>query len=707
MERLLCPYQKRSILLHRLGLVRLLLCCLIAHGLALKDTFGRLTASEVEVHLVLDLAEQNFAVERLRETLEMKGYRPSIESSLGAVETIKVEIVPAAERPEISSGGFQIEKSEDVIEIQAIDERGAMYGLLELEEQLSRRGTLQKIEPTLQNPRFPFRAIKFNLPWSSYRQFPALEANLEACRDLEMWEDFLNMMAENRFNALTLWNIHPWPYLVRPTNFPNATGFSDEELAEWKVFWKALFRMAKDRGIETYLLNWNAFVSEGFNEHYGKGNVDTGKHFIDGIDSPEIRRYNRECITQVINEYPDLTGLGVTLGEGMEGWSSELQVDWVKDVFFEGIEAADRPIKFIYRAALKGDHTLNRQAIDESGLGTPENPIIVELKFNWSHGHSTPTLVKAHGGGTGEEYWTNPAPTNHKMAWMVRNEDFFRLRWGEPGFIRDHIRTNGQDFVGGYFIGSECYIPAEDIFHVPGHEHINWDWAFERQWLYYMQWGRLLYNPELDDATFAHAYDRRFPGEHGEKMVEAFKLATRTTQRIAGFFSWSWDYTFYTEGFLSRRGFLTLRQLMRTETTEPLFVSIKEFGNGKGNFEGRITPDQLADRIEEDTRRALAIVEGIKTEDGPLLCEIADVKAWSYLGLYFAEKLRGAVALNQRNKEAAILRLETAKSHWIDLVRVTEAHIQPSSLGHLDGGDFHWKDFLDDVEKDIRWAKSR
>ena len=40
---------------------------------------------------------------------------------------------------------------------------------------------------------------------------------------MAFWEAFLDMMADNRFNALTLWNMHPWPYMIRATNFPLAT----------------------------------------------------------------------------------------------------------------------------------------------------------------------------------------------------------------------------------------------------------------------------------------------------------------------------------------------------------------------------------------------------------------------------------------------------------------------------------------------------
>jgi hypothetical protein len=49
------------------------------------------------------------------------------------------------------------------------------------------------------------------------------------------------MMAENRFNALTL-----FPYMIRAKTFPEASRFTDAELAEWRKLYHAIFRMAKD-----------------------------------------------------------------------------------------------------------------------------------------------------------------------------------------------------------------------------------------------------------------------------------------------------------------------------------------------------------------------------------------------------------------------------------------------------------------------------
>lgn len=700
-------------ILQRINMILIMIVFLFPAALQAQESQALQDANRPAVTIAIDttLPPVLFGTEKMKSSLRRLGMKPVVvdHELADGTENVRVDIVQEGENLQISKEGFRLENSSGKIVISAIDGTGAMYGLMELSEQIHLQKGLSEVASDLQNPRFPFRAIKFNLPWSSYRRFSALQVNESLCKDLEMWEAFLDMMAENRFNVLTLWNLHPFPYLIRAKNFLKATPFSDQELAEWKHFWSTLFEMAKNRGIDTYLVNWNVFVSEEFKKHYDPAGVSDMEKFLGDIkDTETIRRYTRECITQVINEYPNLTGLGVTLGERMENLDSEQQTDWVEDVFFRGIKEANRPVKFIYRAALKGDHAVHRVTIDNSGL--PE-PIWVELKFNWSHGHSTPTLVKGHGGGTGEEYWTNPPPRKHKMCWMIRNEDFFRLRWGEPDFIRAHIAQNGQDFVGGYFIGSETMIPAKDIFHKQNHEHVNWDYAFERQWLFYKEWGRLLYNPKTPDAVFSHAFDFKYKGGHGEEMVEAFKLSTRTNQRILSFFRVAQDATNYAEGFLGHRKFLTIRDVIESTPTDPNYVSVEEFGNGSRDFGAKVTPIELAEALEVDATEALTLVNGISTVDETLTCEIEDVKAWSYLSLYFAKKLRAAVAINQKDKTDAIKFICQAQQHWVDLASVIEAHIIPGYVyGEKFGGGqghWHWNAYQDEVDDDVEWVKSQ
>ncbi len=682
----------------------LFFCCLIF--ISPISTLYSCSSGDVQISITIDKDSptQVFGASKIEGALSNLNIANHLVDRSEAIgdEFFQVEVVSQNEDPEIKKEGFRIRKSGDSYIVTAIDRTGAMYGLLDIAEQIEMQKGLAGIAEKLENPRFDFRAVKYNLPWVSYRENESLQANTELSKDLNMWASFLDMMAESRLNALTLWSMHPFPYMIRATNFPKATPFSDEELAEWKDFWTALFRMAKERGVDTYIINWNIFVSHSFKEHYGEGNTSL---WADGYTSPQIEQYTRETVTQVLNEYPDLTGLGITPGEAMQGWDGYQMAGWFERTFFEGIKAADRDARFIYRASLHGDHRPHREAIDNAGIATPEKPIIVELKFNWSHGHSSTTLVRAHGGRTGEEYWSDPAPSHHKMAWMIRNEDFFRLRWGEPDFIREHIEVNGQDFAGGYFIGSECYIPAKDIFTNPDRK--NWDYDFQRKWLYYIQWGRLLYNPGISDAVFANGFNKRYPGNFGDEMVEAYKLSTRTTQRIAQFFEHTWDHSFYTEGLIgNKRDFITVEEFINHTPIEPSFVKIKEYGDGSGNFGAKVTPLQVADELEEINRQAINIVNGINTSDDILISEIDDVMAWAHLGLYFAKKIRTAVALNQDRNADAVTYIKEARQHWLDLIEVTEDHYQPSHLA-ITGGYFHWKYFRNYVDAEVDWVKNR
>ncbi len=688
----------------------LFLVCLTIGASIIVTSGGRAESTPVNspICIVIDRHSppQVFGASKVEAALRRLNLAPRVVDKPAAPgpDQITISGICSVEDANIKKEGFRIRKTQSDFTVTARDDTGLMYGLMDLAEQIEMKKGLRGVEERITNPRFSFRAVKFNLPWVSYRENESIQANTELCKDLNMWRAFLDMMAAERLNALTLWNLDPFPFLVRTTNFPKATPLSDAEMAEWKSFWTSLFQMAKARGIETYILNWNIIVSKSFRENYGEGNTGL---WADGYTSPQLEKYTRETVTQVIKEYPDLTGLGITPGEAMQGWKGDQMASWFERTFFEGIKAADRPIKFIYRAALHGDHQPHRNAIDNSGIGSPENPIIVELKFNWSHGHSSTTLVKAHGSGTGKQYWENPAPTHHKMAWMIRNEDFFRLRWGEPDFIREHIRVNGQDYVGGYFIGSECLIPAKDIYHKPDHAHVNWKYAFERQWLYYHQWGRLLYDPSTPDAVFANAFDQRFSGKVGGQMVDAYKLSTRTTQRIAQFFNFTWDHSFYTEGLIgNKRKFITIDELIEAKPIEPSFVSIKEYGDGSKTFDSKVTPLQLAAALEKDNQQALAIVKQITTSDETLKCEIADVQAWAHLGLYFAQKIRTAVAINQNKKAEALGYITTAQKHWRDLVVVTSEHIQASHLAITDG-QFHWSNYQKNVDDEIVWVKTK
>ncbi len=633
----------------------------------------------------------------------------------------QLDIMASVDTANMKPEAFKIEFGQGKILLTGGDNTGLMYGLLDIKEQLEHGN--KSISEKQMNARLPFRAIKFNLPWASYRNSEALSLHSETCRDMDFWETFLDMMAENRFNALTLWSQHPFSYMVKLEKYPEACSIPEGELAEWQSFWRKLFAMAKERGIETYMINWNIFVSPEFAKAYGAAEYSIeNEYFIAQGDTSElVKDYTRECVREVIDQYPDLTGLGIGLGEGMGGMTPVERELWLHEAYIEGMRQAGRKIKFIHRVPFSANtnsggsassfvEKMTRETLDS--LTVSELPVYTELKFNWSHAHSTPHLAKVHGGELTDAYW-NPMPENYRLAWMMRNEDFFMLRWGQPDFIRKHIAANAHAYVNGYYVGSECYIPAKDyITSLPG---ASYRYAFERQWMFYKNWGRLLYNPGEPDAVFERAFEQRFP-MHGKKLFSAQQTISKVPLIFASYWNATWDFTLYSEGMLTlhndRMTVFPIEELCNKTPMDPQYMSIGEFVNNGEHSHGKITPIHLADSLEAFCVETLNLLQSIDTDENiDLFYEVSDIKTWANLGISFANRLRAGVAYQQfknsgemADKNRAIGLLEQSLENWKEVVRITEPVYKPVPLVHNNHNDnalFHWSVFQKDIEDEI------
>ena len=141
------------------------------------------------------------------------------------------------------------------------------------------------------------RGIKFNIPLDartpSYSDAgDAAQQNIPEMWSMDFWREFLDEMARHRFNVLTLWNLHPFPSMVkvpeypdvaladvmrttvkfdssyslsakdmvRPAHLANLETLKKMTIEEKIEFWREVMQYAHDRGIEVYLFTWNIFV---------------------------------------------------------------------------------------------------------------------------------------------------------------------------------------------------------------------------------------------------------------------------------------------------------------------------------------------------------------------------------------------------------------------------------------------------------------
>jgi hypothetical protein len=365
-------------------------------SLALCFLSENIYSKNVFIDFEKKIPQIEYAVRKLTDVLAEKRYNIT-EVRTDSDFLIKLVV----DSMQLGAEAFSIIPENNSITISGGDKRGLIFGTLALVEHLKNELLLEDIKQQEDKPNLEFRGIKFNLPWDTYRPSSALDQHYETVRDLKFWEAFLDMMIENRFNVISLWNMHPYTYMIKPKNFPETSPWSDKEMAEWQHLFHEIFRMAKERALDTYIVHWNIFVSREFSEAHNVAKENFYPHYYVPGDTTEIvRRYMRESVKQVLHEYPNLDGIGVSHGEGMAGMTPLQRQQWVDEVIIQGMLEAGRPVKLIHRVPFssgtssdpgvsKNVEHVTRDAMERLD-DSFEGPIWVEIKFNWSHGHSTP-----------------------------------------------------------------------------------------------------------------------------------------------------------------------------------------------------------------------------------------------------------------------------------------------------------------------------
>lgn len=396
-----------------------------------------------------------------------------------------------------------------------------MYGVLRIAEDVKLGTPLNNVRDELDRPFVTIRAFKFNLPLPG--TIYVSQRNLKSNRwfwNLDYWRLFLDQLAEDRFDALEFWSAAPWGQLVSLKKYPEATSLSAAEIRRHIRFFRRLFRMAKARGIETYIVTWNIELDPAF----------ASAHHIppSNVNSPLVRDYLRDCIRTTLATYPDLTGLGTTQGEEMDVVPADRRGDWITDVYFRAIrESARKNIPFIFRY-WGGTPADTERAAATYMFG----PIYLDIKYNGEDVYSSPlyhveTLA-----------WLTQK-RNYGFLWHLRNDALFSFRWGNPEFVRELILNMKKTDPAGFTYGSEEDIPGPENYDTPAaRARRPWTYEFQKQRFLFALWGRLGYNPRVSD-NFWHKYFRYEYGSAGDALYDSTVAAVRIAPLIT---SYHWNY---------------------------------------------------------------------------------------------------------------------------------------------------------------------
>lgn len=601
----------------------------------------------------------------------------------------------------LSAQGYLVEKpGPNALKIIGGSPVGTMYGGLDAAEAI-RLGTLADLKEGKREPFIRYRGIKFNIPLDlrtpSYSDnSDAFQANIPEMWSFDFWREFLDEMARHRFNVLTLWNLHPFPSIVKVPEYPEVAlkdvlrgrrecfnenfphsgrdMFKPEFLRGAEVvkrmtieekieFWRRVMQWAKDRGIDVYWFTWNTFL-------YGA----EGRHGLSRSNADQnMIRYFRASVREAVKTYPLLAGIGITAGEFMEKEMAGLSKEqWLWQTYGEGIrdalrEQPHRPFRLIHR--------LHQTNLDEIRAAWREFPGAFELSYKYAVAHmyasTRPKFI---------DPLLEQLPTDMRLWLTVRNDDIYSFRWGDIGFARQFIRQlPGPDKVCGFYMGPDGYCWGREA--MDKEPESPRQLVMQKQWFSFMLWGRLSYDPNLAESHFKRVLAHRFPEVPADKLLEAWTAASKIFPEITRFFWGNIDLRWFPEACLSHpkvKGFYTVRDFVEGDTMPgEKNINIRRWREAvlkKADVKDAITPPQVAANLRTHASCALngaAELRPLQAANKELRLTLGDIESFGHIGNCYAAKIEAACELalydasgRPEHQHSAIRHLESALEHW-------------------------------------------
>lgn len=632
----------------------------------------------------------------------------------------------------------------ETIQIEAADDAGFMYGILDVADMLRKSENIKdaSVTPYLKN-----RGIKFNIPLDarcpSYSDAStSASKNIANVWDQEFWHEYLDRMAENKYNVLSLWSLSPFPAMVRIPEFPRACiedvkistrsfkarlsgkNIYDEDHAANLItvkrmsiddkisFWQEIMQYAANRCIRIFVFCWNLFVY---------GTEGSGYGIEEDQNNPVTRKYFYAAVQAMMDTYPLLAGIGVTTGENMTYSGrdtadsvpfSSTDIGFVAETYGAAIDDyvkqhPERDFTLIHRMLMaRYDRIMEAY---ENFAGNFE----ISFKYSQAHMYSStkPDFIR--------EFLEEKA-TDVKVWLTVRNDDYYMYRWGSPEFAREYLANMPVSCLAGYYMGADGYTWGRDYMTRDDEAHPLF---IDKMWYMFKIWGQLSYNIGLDNQYFKDEMKERLKLDDGttEMLYHAWDEASNMIPEFNCTHWHDFDFQWYPEGCCMYRAdldkitFANINEFISCEAiTHGEYASVMEYAESivNGTKLEKISPEVQTASILAHAKRADELLEQLKERsfNSEYAKIIYDIEALKTLGYYFARKEEAAMALsvyrlNQDKKyqEEAVAKLTQALPYWKKYSRMSvEANIPQVLTRYC--GKVDIQEFDEQAEMDILLA---
>jgi hypothetical protein len=623
--------------------------------------------------------------------------------------------------------GFSISSSkQNNIVIAGIDNSGALYGCIELADEIKAKGKLPENISIADHPEMVLRGTCIGMQKSTYLpgrgvyEYPYTPETFPWFYDKALWIKYLDQMVENRMNSLYLWSGHPFASLVRLKDYPYAVEVSDATFKKNEEMFKFLTTEADKRGIWVIQAFYNIIVSKPFAEHNHMKTQDRNRHII-----PIIADYTRKSIAAFVEKYPNV-GLMVTLGEAMEGVGQD-DIDWFTKTIIPGV-----------KDGLKATGRTDEPPIV---LRAHDTDAPADMKYALPLYKNLYTMAKYNG-----EALTTYTP---RGPWAELHRTLSHL--GTVQIENVHIMANLEPFrYGSADFIQKCVLAMHNVYGANG-LHIYpqasyWDWPYtadntsprllqmDRDWIWYQEWSRYAWNCHRDSVEENRYWSNQLAEKygcdekHGSDILEAYDQSGEIAPKLLRRYG-------ITDGnrqtltlgmFMSqlvnpeRYGLFTL--LYNSEGPEGEMIS--EYAEKEWKHQPHIgeTPVTVMNDVIAEGKQAVAAIENaepsVKANKPEFERLKNDMYCYNALANFYAAKVQAALLVlrykyskNVADLEAAIPYLERSVSYYKQLADLTkDTYLYANSMqtqqrkipiGGNDGKNKTWVELLPKYEQEL------
>ncbi len=585
--------------------------------------------------------------------------------------------------------------------VAGADPAGAMYGCLDLARRIEEAKGLPDVLEIRERPAMSLRGTCILLMKLGLYDYPVTPEEFPFFYDKALWLEYLDFLAENRFNYIAFWNGHPFDYFVKLDKYPEAQEGMPPELIQRNhdmLLW--LCEEAGRRNIRLMFQFYQIHTSVYFAKAH-----NLPPHGI-SEPSPLLTDYTMYCIERFVSEFPGV-GLYVCPGESLQ---LKRVADWINNVIFAAVKKTGKNPPIMIRSWGIDLPNMKKVAGNYS-------PLYTERKFNVEHIAGTEVDPE-------NREWSAITGQHVVNVHCLGNLEPFR--WSPPTYIQKCLQSSIRDggASGLHLYPRKCWRWPYGCDKVDGQE-VQW----QRDWLWFEAWARYAWNPGLDPQSERQHWIRRLAArygtaEAGEHVLEAYEAQADVLPGIQRLFWLGNDnHTTVVSG-------MTVEQIETSKgipfLSVPGMVRMPDYlaalVQGK-TAQGTSPVEFLAAKVAEAERALAAAKRAVAaaTLNGEDVARIeTDAQAVVLLTRFYHHKVQAAAAhtlfMNDRDPAANLGRcideLEASLGEFRRLSEMTSRTYESISdvpmwypIPELKKCPFHWTDILPYYEKEFDIAR--